>query len=208
MKIDKQALRISELEELNELLREKVKKLESDLWDKEQLRQVYSEKSFNLDSKVRELEARNQKDFVWRGNEISRLNDEVDELKEKLEAAEQANKLAQEATETLVQERNALAAENAALKKSEVEFNEYCRRECEDVGDTWVDDFTETPATDAFLAEVRAQGVEMFADKYRAQLTALPTNPENIFDAAHVSLRYQIFDADEFAAQLRKGVAQ
>ncbi|EJU8251918.1 hypothetical protein ACLKT7_001796 [Salmonella enterica subsp. enterica serovar Give_var._15+] len=61
------------------------------------------------------------------------------------------------------------------------------------------------PAYDAFLAEVRAQGVEMFADKYRAQLTALPTTPENIFDAAHVSLRYQIFDADEFAAQLRKG---
>ncbi|EAS1998401.1 ead/Ea22-like family protein [Salmonella enterica] len=88
--IDKQALRISELEELNELLREKVKKLESDLWDKEQLRQVYSEKSFNLDSKVRELEARNQKDFVWRGNEISRLNDEVDELKEKLAAAERS----------------------------------------------------------------------------------------------------------------------
>ncbi|EDL3165782.1 hypothetical protein HRN80_003911 [Salmonella enterica] len=87
MTIDKQARRISELEELNELLREKIKKLESDLWDKEQLRQVYSEKSFNLDSKVRELEARNQKDFVWRGNEISRLNDEVDELKEKLEAA-------------------------------------------------------------------------------------------------------------------------
>ncbi|EJI4679303.1 hypothetical protein QSX02_005034 [Salmonella enterica] len=54
----------------------------------------------------------------------------------------------------------ALAAENTALKKSEVEFNEYCRRECEDVGDTWVDDFTETPATDAFLAEVRASGVD------------------------------------------------
>lgn len=35
MTIDKQALRISELEELNELLREKVKKLESDLWDLE-----------------------------------------------------------------------------------------------------------------------------------------------------------------------------
>ncbi|EJJ1409857.1 hypothetical protein NIO80_001618 [Salmonella enterica] len=87
MTIDKQALRISELEELNELLREKVKKLESDLWDKEQLRHVYSEKSFDLECKVRELEARNQKDFVWRGKEISRLNDEVDELKEKLEAA-------------------------------------------------------------------------------------------------------------------------
>lgn len=61
--------------------------------------------------------------------------------------------------------------------------------------------------TDAFLAEVRAHGVEMFADKYRAQLTALPTTPENIFDAAHVSLRYQIFDADEFASKLRKGGA-
>ncbi|WP_395223992.1 hypothetical protein [Salmonella sp. SKLX100716] len=77
-----------------------------------------------------------------------------------VKAAEQANKLAQEATENLVQERNALAAENTALKKSEVEFNEYCRRECEDVGDTWVDDFTETPATDAFLAGVRASGVD------------------------------------------------
>ncbi|EAB3174664.1 ead/Ea22-like family protein [Salmonella enterica] len=58
------------------------------MWDKEQLRQVYSEKSFDLECKVRELEARNQKDFVWRGKEISRLNDEVDELKEKLAAAE------------------------------------------------------------------------------------------------------------------------
>ncbi|ECC1605467.1 hypothetical protein FNI14_05685 [Salmonella enterica subsp. salamae] len=53
----------------------------------------------------------------------------------------------------------ALAAENAGLKKSEVEFNEYCLHECEDVGDTWVDDFTETPATDTFLAEVRASAI-------------------------------------------------
>ncbi|HHS7474052.1 TPA: hypothetical protein ACTPRQ_003834 [Salmonella enterica] len=221
--IDKQALRISELEELNELLREKVKKLESDLWDKEQLRQVYSEKSFNLDSKVRELEARNQKDFVWRGNEISRLNDEVDELKEKLEAAEQANKLAQEATEKLVQERIALAAENAHARERHVFIRALAVSILEHSGGRmdWrgaMEDATEllqtvdsvyakTPATDAFLAEVRAQGVEMFADKYRAQLTALPTTPENIFDAAHVRLRYQIFDADEFAAQLRKGAA-
>ncbi|ENL9283651.1 hypothetical protein AB6K39_000946 [Salmonella enterica] len=66
----------------------------------------------------------------------------------------------------------ALAAENAALKKSEVEFNEYCRRECEDVGDTWVDDFTETPATDAFLAEVRAsarnEGINYAASRLAA----------------------------------------
>lgn len=228
MKIDKQALRISELEELNELLREKVKKLESDLWDKEQLRQVYSEKSFNLDSKVRELEARNQKDFVWRGNEISRLNDEVDELKEKLEAAEQANKLAQEATEKLVQERIALAAENTALKKSEVEFNEYCRRECEDVGDTWEDDFTETPATDAFLAEVRAQahkeGAYFVANRMLAAWDAgfIDDTAKNAADIARMILTSTEFMADApegdfdrsfadgvlegIAAQLRKGV--
>lgn len=137
-------------------------------------------------------------DYAELEDKYAALAADNDKAMESLKQADAVVKLAHE-------KFSALASENAALKKSEVEFNEYCRRECEDVGDTWVDDFTETPATDAFLAEVRAQGVEMFADKYRAQLTALPTTPENIFDAAHVSLRYQIFDADEFAAQLRKG---
>ncbi|EEO0340721.1 hypothetical protein GID45_08815 [Salmonella enterica] len=86
-----------------------------------------------------------------------------------------------------------LAAENAGLKKSEVEFNEYCRHECEDVGDTWVDDFTETPATDAFLAEVRAQGVEMFSEKFGGG-TPLSNLVKEV--------------AADFAAKLRKGVAQ
>ncbi|EBV1209506.1 hypothetical protein CC928_14770 [Salmonella enterica subsp. enterica serovar Guildford] len=87
------------------------------------------------------------------------LSAKLSMINDLMKAAEQANKLAQKATEKLVQERIALVAENTALKKSEVEFNEYCRRECEDVGDTWVDDFTETPATDAFLAEVRASAI-------------------------------------------------
>lgn len=51
---------------------------------------------------------------------------------------------------------NALAAENAGLKQSEKEFNNFCRQEYYG----WEDNFTETPATDAFLAEVRAQGVD------------------------------------------------
>lgn len=123
-----------------------------------------------------------------------------------MEAAEQANKLAQEATETLVQERNALAAENAGLKSALNDILQPDAAVLERNHRVRALDAMETPVTDDFLAEVRAQGVEMFADKYRAQLTALPTTPENIFDAAHVSLRYQIFDADEFAAQLRKGV--
>lgn len=103
---------------------------------------------------------------------------------------------------------NALAAENVGLKSALNDILQPDAAVLERNHRVRALDAMETPVTDDFLAEVRAQGVEMFADKYRAQLTALPTTPENIFDAAHVSLRYQIFDADEFAAQLRKGVAQ
>ncbi|PVB80444.1 hypothetical protein CUR65_12380 [Salmonella enterica subsp. enterica serovar Legon] len=97
----------------------------------------------------------------------------------------------------------ALAAENAALKKSEVEFNDYCRHECEAVGDTWVDDFTVIPATDAFLAEMRAQGVDLFAKREITDAVA-----ELIGGSVDISLRLResADRADEFAAQLRKGV--
>ncbi|EJQ6589241.1 hypothetical protein NZZ31_003553 [Escherichia coli] len=60
--------------------------------------------------------------------------------------------------EKLRAQRDALAAENAALKESERAFDAMC---AEEHGDNWVSEFTETPATDAFLAEVRAQGVDM-----------------------------------------------
>ncbi|HCK1345246.1 hypothetical protein JDV13_14380 [Escherichia coli] len=63
--------------------------------------------------------------------------------------------------EKLRAQRDALAAENAALKESERAFDAMC---AEEHGDNWVSELTETPATDAFLAEVRAQGVEMFAE--------------------------------------------
>lgn len=60
--------------------------------------------------------------------------------------------------EKLRAQRDALAAENAALKESERAFDEMC---ADEHGDNWVSELTETPATDAFLAEVRAQGVDM-----------------------------------------------
>ncbi|EJY7145667.1 ead/Ea22-like family protein [Salmonella enterica] len=122
----------------------------------------------------------------------------------------------------------ALAAENAGLKKSEVEFNEYCRRECEDVGDTWVDDFTETPATDALLAEVRAQahkeGAYFVANRMLAAWDAgfIDDTAKNAADIARMILTSTEFMADApegdfdrsfadgvlegIAAQLRKGV--
>ncbi|CTV31337.1 hypothetical protein [Escherichia coli] len=60
--------------------------------------------------------------------------------------------------EKLRAQRDALAAENAALKESERAFDAMC---AEEHGDNWVSELTETPATDTFLAEVRAQGVDM-----------------------------------------------
>ncbi|HBM0440557.1 TPA: ead/Ea22-like family protein, partial [Salmonella enterica] len=96
----------------------------------------------------------------------------------------------------------ALAAENAGLKKSEVEFNEYCRRECEDVGDTWVDDFTETPATDEFLAEVRAQahkeGAHFVANRMLAAWDAgfIDDTAKNAADIARMILTSTEFMAD------------
>lgn len=92
---------------------------------------------------------------------------------------------------------NALAAENAALKatKEIIRHLNVNREEANFCGidDCHIDDAIEamvTPATDAFLAEVRAQGVEMFGEHVKAY------NHSAGWQAKH------------FAAQLRKGAAQ
>ncbi len=95
---------------------------------------------------------------------------------ESIKQADAAVKLAHE-------KFSALAAENAELKQSEKEFNNFCRQEYYG----WEDNFTETPATDAFLAEIRAQGVEMMREHPSIKLCSL----------THI--------CDELAAQLRKG---
>lgn len=81
----------------------------------------------------------------------------------------------------------ALAAENAALKQSEKEFNNFCRQEYYG----WEDNFTETPATDSFLADVRAQGVEMAMEH-------MQSSGSLTFGDCYISL-------NEFVAELRKG---
>ncbi|MCQ0150392.1 hypothetical protein KID66_04455 [Escherichia coli] len=92
----------------------------------------------------------------------------------------------------------ALAAENAALKQSEKEFNNFCRQEYYG----WEDNFTETPATDAFLAEVRAQGVEMYADNLD---NGADDAERGGFDYAVKFLRSEASSVRLFADQLRKG---
>ncbi|EQB5589349.1 Eae-like protein [Salmonella enterica] len=157
-----------------------------------------------------------------------------------MEAAEQANKLAQEATETLVQERNALAAENAALKYQEPTLA--AMMSCLDA--FYADDDVPerammtaynilrksvgTPATDAFLAEMRAQahkeGAYFVANRMLAAWDAgfIDDTAKNAADIARMILTSTEFMADApegdfdrsfadgvlegIAAQLRKGV--
>ncbi|EBR3312491.1 hypothetical protein B7I61_21945 [Salmonella enterica] len=86
------------------------------------------------------------------------LSAKLSMINDLMEVAEQANKLAQEAAEKLVQERNTLAAENAGL-------NKFIAASCfVQAGEelAWypaIDHAPETPATDAFLAEVRASAI-------------------------------------------------
>ncbi|EKY3920263.1 hypothetical protein RCI35_004188 [Enterobacter hormaechei] len=60
----------------------------------------------------------------------------------------------------------------------------------------------ETPATDAFLAEVRAQGMEMFAAHKRERQQALRSRSMRMSEEA----AGMAADAENFADELRKGV--
>lgn len=124
----------------------------------------------------------------------------INVINELMEVAEQVNKLAQEETEKLAHERNTLAAENAGLKA--VESN-LVRNIINDLGDTeYQYEKVQTPATDAFLAEVRAQGVEMFEQWCRGERDFTLID-EDVADAA--AYEECVKRAEYFAAQLRKG---
>ncbi|WP_097504906.1 hypothetical protein [Escherichia coli] len=75
------------------------------------------------------------------------------ELESKLETALRECRSAGITIDNLEAKCAKMAAENTSLKQSEKEFNDFCREEFSE----WEDDVTETTATDAFLAEVRAQ---------------------------------------------------
>ncbi len=90
-------------------------------------------------------------------------------------------------------ERNALAAENVGLKDALNNILQPDAAVLERNHRVRALDAMETPATDAFLAEVRAQGVEMFSEKFGGG-TPLSNLVKEV--------------AADFAAKLRKGVAQ
>ncbi|EKS7423884.1 hypothetical protein ABEJ01_08310 [Enterobacter ludwigii] len=82
-----------------------------------------------------------------------------------------------------------MAAENAVLKESRQRLAEFIHEELD--ADYPLNMDIETPATDSFLAEVRAQGVEMFSEKFGGGTLLSNMVKET---------------AKGFAAQLRKGV--
>ncbi|HGJ2349501.1 TPA: ead/Ea22-like family protein [Salmonella enterica subsp. enterica] len=145
-----------------------------------------------------------------------------------MEVAEQANKQAQEATENLVQERNALAAENVQLKSALNDILQPDAAVLERNHRVRALDAMETPATDAFLAEVRAQahkeGAYFVANRMLAAWDAgfIDDTAKNAADIARMILTSTEFMADApegdfdrsfadgvlegIAAQLRKGV--
>ncbi|MCM7293816.1 hypothetical protein [Enterobacter hormaechei] len=110
-------------------------------------------------------------------------------------------------------EAAALAAENAGLKNAITAISK-TSEECEINGDelkyvvepsefdALTDLLEETPATDAFLAEVRAQGVEMFAAHKRERQQALRSRSMRMSEEA----AGMAADAENFADELRKGV--
>lgn len=122
---------------------------------------------------------------------------------------------------------NALAAENAALKESERAFDEMC---AEEHGDNWVSELTETPATDAFLAEIRAEarneGINYTASRLAAAFNHgfINKSLREVFDVTRMILsakeelanepypidglsgEYAEKSLEEWAEQIRKGV--
>ncbi len=113
----------------------------------------------------------------------------------------------------------ALAAENAGLKAAHPQpfgpemmkaLDAYEKHQDEVPETGMLDAFfilrdsirVETPATDAFLAEVRAQGVEMYADNLD---NGADDAERGGFDYAVKFLRSEASGVRLFAAQLRKG---
>ncbi|STK97079.1 Uncharacterised protein [Escherichia coli] len=64
----------------------------------------------------------------------------------------------------------------------------------------------QTPATDAFLAEVRAQGVEMLAKNHQSIVNAL--KGDSLFSDGEYRHAAIVSAAVYFAAELRKGGCQ
>lgn len=100
-------------------------------------------------------------------------------------------------------EAAALAAENAGIKAAiDTTIRWQQSTDPENVESVRMLVDVKTPATDAFLAEVQAQGVEMFAAHKRERQQALRIRSMRLSEEA----AGMAADAENFADELRKGV--
>ncbi|BBK47821.1 ead/Ea22-like family protein [Escherichia coli] len=156
---------------------------------------------------------------------IAELEANLAELAEDQQKAIESIKQADAAVKLAHEKFSVLAAENAELKQSEKEFNNFCRQEYYG----WEDNFTETPATDAFLAEIRAaarnEGINYTASRLAAAFNhgfinkslrevfdvtrMILSAKEELANEAHpidgLSGEYAEKSLEEWAEQIRKG---
>ncbi|GDJ00470.1 hypothetical protein BvCmsKSNP035_01998 [Escherichia coli] len=124
------------------------------------------------------------------------------ELESKLETALRECRSAGITIDNLEAKCAKMAAENTSLKQSEKEFNDFCREEFSE----WEDDVTETPATDAFLDEVkteaRKEGAYFVANRMLAAWEAgfIDDTAKNAADIARM-----ILTSTEFMANAPEG---
>ena len=144
------------------------------------------------------------------------------ELESKLETAFRECRSSGITIDNLEAKCEALAAENARLKSAVTQQIEL-RAEIKKAGrpphaDFWVQSICEaeekvkraleeTPATDAFMAEVRAQCLNAFIQHHSAELDAHIKNGGEQFDEKSVRIRDIIVSARLFREQIRKGAA-
>ncbi|MCM7698713.1 hypothetical protein M8S56_21550 [Enterobacter hormaechei] len=148
---------------------------------------------------------------------VKRAHDQVAELKAScgaVDVRDVAQLISDLATQLDVQlaRSNVLAAENAGLK-DEISNITFMRdddffgstQRAQEVMGRLVN--VNTPATDAFLAEVRAQGVERLANAWYA--IANETDPGiSISDSSRLKYRQRADDAADFANEIRQEAAQ
>ncbi len=142
--------------------------------------------------------------------QLARANALAEDQQKAIESIKQADAAVKLAHEKF----SALAAENAGLKHAIAVTLEHVS--VTDAGQAGVAAMiindalhhSETPATDAFLAEVRAHDLNAFIRHHSAELDAHIKNGGEQFDEKSVRIRDIIVSARLFREQIRKEAAQ
>lgn len=138
---------------------------------------------------------------------VRELATQLDVQRVRVEESQREFRAADATIENLQMQVEKMAAENAGLKKfcEDAAFDADYESELLGERGGFVDGLSlvKTPATDAFLAEVRAQGVEMFAESQKEYVRKNRDELDSMTRAAYCG---SAVDAERFAAQLRKGV--